>query len=73
MLESAAVGTGSEIACHDRSQSASEAGHSGVVVALLASVAGLVTLGSIHIIGDLSGLAFVISLFTLICATEARS
>jgi len=44
-----------------------------VVVALLASVAGLVTLGSIHIIGDLSGLAFVISLFTLICATEARS
>jgi hypothetical protein len=45
----------------------------GSVVALLASVAGLVTLGSIHIIGDLAGLAFVISLFTLICATEAKS
>jgi hypothetical protein len=45
----------------------------GSVFVLLASVAGLVTLGSIHIIGDLAGLAFVISLFTLICATEAKS
>ena len=45
----------------------------GSVVALLASIAGLVTLGSIHIVGDLAGLAFVISLFILICATEARS
>ena len=33
----------------------------GSVVALLASVAGLVTLGSIHFVGDLAGLAFVTS------------
>ena len=45
----------------------------GSVVALLASLAGLVTFGSTHIIGDLAALVFVISLFTLICATEARS
>jgi hypothetical protein len=45
----------------------------GSVVALLASVAGLVTLGSIRIVGDLAALAFVTSLFILICATEARS
>jgi hypothetical protein len=32
-----------------------------------------VTLGSIHIVGDLAALAFVISLFNLICATEAQS
>jgi|1185.fasta_scaffold73370_1 hypothetical protein len=41
----------------------------GSVVTLLTSLAGLVTLGSIHIVGDLAGLAFVISLFILICAT----
>jgi formate hydrogenlyase subunit 4 len=45
----------------------------GSVVALLASVAGLVTLGSLHLVGDLAALVFVISLFTLICATEAKS
>jgi hypothetical protein len=43
------------------------------VIALLMSVAGLVTLVSIHIVGDLAGVAFVISLFMLICATEART
>ena len=45
----------------------------GSVFALLASGAGLVTLGSIHIVGDLAGVPFVISLFMLICATEART
>ena len=44
----------------------------GSVVALAAGAAGLVTLGS-TIAGDLAALVFVISLFTLICATEARS
>ena len=63
-----------KIAVHDRSRSRRRVMVLwGSVVALLASVAGLVTLGSIHIIGDLAGLAFVISLFTLICATEAKS
>jgi hypothetical protein len=39
------------------------------LLTLLASVAELVTLGSISIVGDLATLAFfVISLFTLICA-----
>ena len=33
----------------------------GSVIALLASVAGLVTLGSIRIVGDLAALTFVIS------------
>ena len=33
----------------------------GSVVALLASVAGLVTLGSLHGVGDLAGLASVTS------------
>jgi hypothetical protein len=37
------------------------------------SVAGLVTLGSIHIVGDLAALVFMISLFPVICASEARS
>jgi len=43
------------------------------LVALLASVAGLLTLGSTHIFGDAWAVAFAISLFTLICATEART
>ena len=45
----------------------------GSLLALLASVAALVTLGSSFILGDLSAVAFAISLFILICATEARS
>ena len=45
----------------------------GSVVALLASVAGLVTLGSIHMVGDLAALMLAVSLFILICATEART
>ena len=45
----------------------------GSVVALLVSVAGLVTLGSTFVVGDLAALAFVISLFTLICATEDQT
>ena len=45
----------------------------GSVVALLASLAGLVTLGSTYVLGDASALVFAMSLFTLICAMEARS
>jgi len=74
LLESAAVGTGSgdrpfTTVLYPRRVMVLW----GSVAALLASVAGLVTLGSIHIVGDLAALVFVISLFTLICATEARS
>ena len=42
-------------------------------LALLASVAGLATLGSSYFLGDVSAVGFVISLFVLVCATEARS
>ena len=45
----------------------------GSVVTLLASLAGLVTLGSTYVLGDASALVFAMSLFTLICAMEARS
>ena len=45
----------------------------GSLLAVVASVAGLVTLGSRFLLGDLSAVAFTISLFILICATEARS
>ena len=45
----------------------------GSLLALLASVAGLVTLGSSSFLADVSAVAFVISLFVLICTTEARS
>jgi hypothetical protein len=44
----------------------------GSLLALLASVAGLVTLGSSYILGEVSAVAFAVSLFILICATEAR-
>jgi len=44
----------------------------GSLFGLLASVAGLVTLGSSYFLGDVSAVAFAISLFLLICATEAR-
>lgn len=43
------------------------------LLALLASVAGLATLGSSYFLGDVSAVGFVISLFVLVCATEARS
>ena len=43
----------------------------GSLLALLASVAGLVTLGSSYILGGVSAVGFVISLFVLVCATEA--
>ena len=45
----------------------------GTVVTLLASLAGLVTLGSTYVLGDASALVFAMSLLTLICAMEARS
>jgi hypothetical protein len=45
----------------------------GSLLALLASVAGLATLGSSYFLGDVSAVGFVISLFVLVCATEARS
>ncbi len=45
----------------------------GALLALLASVAGLVTLGSSYILGEVSAVAFAVSLFILICATEART
>ena len=45
----------------------------GSVVTLLASLAGLVTLGSTYVLGDAFSLVFAMSLFTLICAMEARS
>jgi hypothetical protein len=45
----------------------------GSLLALLASVAGLLTLGSTHILSDAWAVAFAISLFTLICAMEART
>ena len=45
----------------------------GSFLALLASVAGLVTLGSSYILGEVSAVAFVVSLFILICAAEART
>ena len=41
----------------------------GSLIALLASLAGLVTLGSSHVLRDLAAVAFAISLFVLICAT----
>jgi len=44
-----------------------------VRLALLASAAGLVTLGSSYILGEVSAVAFAVSLFILICATEART
>jgi hypothetical protein len=44
----------------------------GSAVALLASFAGVIKLGSAFIIGDLAALAFAISLFTVICAAEAE-
>ena len=44
----------------------------GSFLALLASVVGLVTLGSSYIFGDVSAVSFAFSLFILICATEAR-
>ena len=45
----------------------------GSLLALLASVAGLATLGSSYFLGDVSAVGFVISLFVLVCATEART
>src|SRR3954454_7632015 len=45
----------------------------GSLLALLASAAGLVTLGSSYILGEVSAVAFAVSLFILICATEART
>ena len=45
----------------------------GALLALLASAAGLVTLGSSYILGEVSAVAFAVSLFILICATEART
>src|SRR5215207_4683789 len=35
-------------------------------------LAGLTLFGSIRVVGDLLALAFALSLFTVICATEAR-
>ena len=45
----------------------------GSLLALLASAAGLVTLGSSYILGEVSAVAFAVSLFILVCATEART
>jgi len=45
----------------------------GSLLALLASAAGLVTLGSSYILGEVSAVAFAVSLFILICATEANT
>ena len=45
----------------------------GSSLALLASAAGLVTLGSSYILGEVSAVAFAVSLFILICATEANT
>ena len=42
----------------------------GSSLALLASAAGLVTLSSSYILGEVSAVAFAVSLFILICATE---
>jgi hypothetical protein len=44
----------------------------GSSLALLASATGLVTLSSSYILGEVSAVAFAVSLFILICATEAR-
>ena len=40
---------------------------------LAASSAGLVMLGSAPLLGELSALGFALSLFIVICATEARN
>jgi hypothetical protein len=40
---------------------------------LAASAAGLVMLGSAPLLGELSALGFALSLFIVICATEARN
>ena len=40
-------------------------------LSLAASSAGLVMLGSNPILGELSGLGFAVSLFIMICASEA--
>jgi hypothetical protein len=68
------VGRGSELV---RSRPFSVQGVSMVlwdsVLALAASGASLLTVGSTYIIGDLVALAFATSLFIAICATEVRS
>jgi hypothetical protein len=42
-------------------------------LSLAASSAGLVMLGSAPIVGELLALGFAISLFIVICATEAQN
>jgi len=44
----------------------------GSLFAVSVSLAGLTLFGSIRVVGDLLALAFALSLFTAICATEAR-
>ena len=45
----------------------------GSLFAVSVSLAGLTLFGSIRVVGDLLALAFALSLFTVICATEAAS
>ena len=45
----------------------------GSAAAFFASVAGIITVGSTYIFGELAAVAFAVSLFTLICAAEAES
>jgi hypothetical protein len=42
-------------------------------LSLAASSAGLVMLGSAPLLGELSALGFAMSLFIVICATEAQN
>ena len=44
----------------------------GSLFAVSVSLAALTQFGSARVVGDLLALAFALSLFTLICATEAR-
>ena len=45
----------------------------GSVLMLAASLAGLLMLGPTAIVGEITAIAFAVSLFIVICAMEARN